>query len=75
MTMVTPGYVQAHLNNLASSAASGEIARHRFEVVARLRRERRERLSRLAASVYRSLPFVNKGAEAELVPTKARQTA
>ncbi len=54
---------------------AGEIARHHFEAVARLRRERRERLSRLAASVYRSLLFVNKGAEAGLARTKAPQTA
>jgi hypothetical protein len=75
MMMITPEYVQAHISNLTSSAASGEIARHRLEAVARLRRERRARLNRLASSVYRSLPFVNRAVEAELAPTKAPQTA
>ena len=75
MSMITPEYVQAHISNLASRDASGEIARHRFEAVARLRRERRARLSRLASSVYRSLPFVNRAVEAEPAPTKAPQTA
>ena len=75
MLRSTPEYVQAHINNLASSATSGEIARHRIEAVAQLRRERRARLSRFAASVYRSLPFVNKAVGAEPVPAKAPQTA
>ena len=75
MLMSTPEYVQAHINNLTSSAASGEIARHRIEAVARLRHERRAGLSRLASSVYRSLPFVSKAVEAEPAPTKAPQTA
>jgi hypothetical protein len=75
MLMSTPEYVQAHISNLTSSAASGEIARHRFEAVARLRRERRARLSRFTASVYRSLPFVNRAVEVEPVPTKAPRTA
>ena len=75
MLRSTPEYVQAHINNLTSNATSGEIARHRIEAVARHRRERRERLSRLAASIYRSLPFASKAVEAEPAPTKAPQTA
>lgn len=75
MLMSTPEYVQAHINNLTSSAASSEIARHRFEAVARLRRERRARFSRFAASIYRSLPFVDRAVEVKSVPTKAPETA
>ena len=75
MLRSTPEYVQAHINSLTSSATSGEIARHRIEAVTRHRSERRERFGRLAASIYRSLPFVNRAVEAELAPTKAQQTA
>ena len=75
MMMITPEHVQAHISNLTSSPGSAENAIHRFEVVARLRRERRARLSRFATSVYRSLPFVNRAIEVEPVPTKAPQTA
>ena len=74
MLRSTPEYVQVHISNLTSSAASGEIARHRFEAVARLRRERRARLSRFAASVCRSLPFVNRRTEVEAVPAEVPTT-
>ena len=74
MLRSTPEYVQAHINNLTSNATSGEIARHRIEAVARHRRERRERIGRLAASIYRSLPFVNRRTKVEAVPAEVPTT-
>jgi hypothetical protein len=71
MLRSTPEYVQAHISSLKTTGGSGEIGRHRMEAVARHRRERRERFARLAASVYRTLPFVDRRAEAEVVPAEA----
>ena len=55
MMMITPEHVQAHISNLTSSPGSAENAIHRFEVVARLRRERRARLSQYALGIYHAL--------------------
>jgi hypothetical protein len=59
MLRSTPEYVQAHISSLKTTDGSGEIGRHRMEAVARHRRERPERIGRLAASIYRSLPFAS----------------
>jgi hypothetical protein len=75
MLRSTPEYVQAHISGLQTSGGTGEVARHRMEAVARHRRDRRERFGRLAASLHRSLPFVNKKAELEAVPVEVPGTA
>ena len=74
MLRSTPEYVQAHISSLKTTDGSGEIGRHRMEAVARHRRERHERIGRLAASIYRSLPFVNRRTELEAVPAEVPTT-
>ena len=74
MLRSTPEYVQAHISSLKTTDGSGEASRHRMEAVARHRRERRERIGRLAASIYRSLPFANRRIEVEAVPAEVPTT-
>jgi hypothetical protein len=74
MLRSTPEYVQAHISSLKTTDGSGEASRHRMEAVARHRRERRERIDRLTASIYRSLPFVNRRTEVEAVPAEVPTT-
>ena len=74
MLRSTPEYVQVHISSLKTTDGSGEIGRHRMEAVARLRLERRERIGRLTASIYRSLPFVNRRNEVKSVPADVPTT-
>ncbi len=60
-------HVRAHMSNLQPSAGSGDIARHIIEIRAHNRRERRERLSRYAAAIWRSLRFASRTAKTDSV--------
>jgi hypothetical protein len=68
----TPEYVAAHLRDLVPKAGSEDMARHRQEAIARYRSDRRRKLARLAASLRRAIPLVNRIGRTEVTPSKPK---
>ena len=73
----TPEYFAAHRRDLRPEAGSKAeaIARHRHEAITLHRQERRHTLTRLAAFIYRAVPFVNRVSETKVLPTEPTPSA
>ena len=67
MLKSTPEYVAAHLRDLADKPPKPGP-----ELIARYHRERRQKLNRLAATVYRAVPFVNRADETRAAPKEPK---
>ena len=68
MLKTTPEYMSAHLRDLTAMAPTARTA----EAMAHRRDERRLRLSRLFATIYRATPFANKARESEVAPSEPK---
>ncbi len=64
MLKTTPEYMSAHLRDLTATAPTARAA----EAMAHRRDERRQRLSRFFATIYRATPFASKAHETEVAP-------
>ena len=68
MLKTTPEYVSAHLRDLTATAPTARAA----EAMTRRRDERRRRLSRFVATIYRATPFANKARDTEVAPSEPK---
>ncbi len=68
MLKTTPEYMSAHLRDLTATAPTARAA----EAMAHRRDERRQRLSRFFATIYRATPFANKAHETEVAPSEPK---
>ncbi len=68
MLKTTPEYMSAHLRDLANMAPTARAA----EAMAHRRDERRQRLSRFFATIYRATPFANKARDTEVAPSEPK---
>ncbi len=68
MLKTTPEYMSAHLRDLAGAAPTARAT----EAMAHRRDERRQRLSRFFATIYRATPFANKARETEVAPSEPK---
>ncbi len=64
MLKTTPEYMSAHLRDLTATAPTARAA----EAMAHRRDERRQRLSRFFATIYRATPFANEAGKTEVAP-------
>jgi hypothetical protein len=64
MLKSTPEYVSAHVRGLADKPLNAGP-----ELIARYRRERRQKRALFAAAVYRAIPFVNRPSRSAVIQT------